>query len=180
MKTRDDYETDPTLAVFGSPDQAEVAIGRLRALGLPGDAIRQTRLAHGSYQCIDPSLGEGFAGVLRGVQLGAPAGSALGLGIAVSISRTGPDVFAGLAVVGALVGALVGSMVGAAVRAHYDDDVAQAIDVPDGSSAVLLLAETHSDGTTGRVRQVLRRAGALAFLDPTMYAAFESARPVWE
>jgi hypothetical protein len=169
MWTRTDYETDPTLAVFGSPDQAEVAIGRLRALGIPDTAIRQTRLAQGSYQCIDPSLGEGFAGVLRGAQLGAPAGAALGLGIAVSVSRTGPDVFAGLGGVGAVLGAVVGSMVGAAVRAHYDDNVAQGIDVPDGSSAVLVLAETHSDGTTGRVRQVLKRAGALAFLDPTVY-----------
>jgi hypothetical protein len=169
MRTRTDYETDPTLAVFESPDQAEVAIRRLRALGIPPDAIRQTPLPRGSYQCTDPSLGESFAGVLHGAQFGAPAGAALGLGMA-SVSQVGPEVFVWLAGVGAVMGAVVGSIIGAAVRAHYDDDVAQGIAVPDGSSAALLLAETHSDGTTGRARQVLRRAGALAFLDPNVYA----------
>ena len=169
MRTRTDYETDPTLAVFRSPAQAEVAMRALRALGIPGDAMRQRPLPGGSYQCTDPSLGEGLAGVLRGAQFGAPAGVALGLGMA-SVSRVGPEVFAWLAGIGAVMGAVVGSIVGAAVRAHYDDDVAQGIAVPDGSSAALVLAETHSDGTTGRARQALRRAGALAFLDPNVYA----------
>jgi hypothetical protein len=169
MRTRTDYETDPTLAVFGSPDQAEVAMRRLRALGISGDAIHQTPLPGGSYQCVDPSLGEGAAGVLRGAQLGAPAGAVLGLGMA-AISGVAPDAFVWLAGIGAVMGAVVGSIVGAAVRAHYDDDIAEGIAVPDGSSASLLLAETHSDGTTRRARQVLRRAGALAFLDPNVYA----------
>jgi hypothetical protein len=65
MRTRTDYETDPTLAVFEAPYQADGAIRRLGALGIPADAIRQTRLAQGSYQCTDPSLGEGFAGRLE-------------------------------------------------------------------------------------------------------------------
>lgn len=73
-------------------------MSRLRALGTPDTTSRQTRLAQGnlSIQCIDPSLGEGFSGVLRGAEFGAPAGAILGLGIAVSVSGTGPDVFAGL------------------------------------------------------------------------------------
>jgi hypothetical protein len=66
-------------------------------------------------------------------------------------------------------GAIVGSIFGAAARAHYDDNLAQVIHVPNGSSAVVVLVETHSDGTAARAHQVLRRAGALAFLDTSVY-----------
>jgi hypothetical protein len=34
---------------------------------------------------------------------------------------------------------------------------------------VVVLVETHSDGTTARAHQVLRRAGALAFLDTSVH-----------
>jgi hypothetical protein len=170
MRTRTDYETDPTLAVFRSPEEADVAVRLLQALGIPDEAIHQAPLKKGTYPSIDVSLDEGFAGVLRGAEFGVPAGAALGLGISVSVSRASPEVSVSLAGVGAVLGGVVGSIVGAAVRAHYDDDIAQEIEVTEGSSAVVLLAETRSDGTTGRARQTLKRAGAVAFLDPAMYA----------
>ncbi len=169
MKTQLDYETDSTLAVFESAAQANLAASRLQAMKISTDAIRHVPLAPGIYQLADPSLGEEVAGILRGAEFGLPAGAALGLGVAASLGGAGPEVFAGLAGAGALVGAIVGSMDGAAVRARYDDDVAESIELPAGSSALLLVVETHSDGTTGQARNALKHAGALAFLDPELY-----------
>ncbi len=171
MKTQTDYETDPTLAIFDNPERAEEARRRLQALGISDQVIRQAPLAPGRYQCVDPSFGEEVSGILRGAEVGLPAGAVLGVGMAASLGGAGLEVFAGLAGAGAVIGAVVGSLEGAAIRAHYDDDVAQWIEVSDGGSTVLLVVGTHSDGTTGRTRQALRRAGALAFLDPEVNPA---------
>lgn len=169
MKTQTDYETDVSLAVFESAGQAEVGIVHLRAHRIDVHAARMGALSAGSYQCIDPSLGELVAGIVRGAELGAPTGAVLGLGGALFLSHGGPEIVVGLVVGGLVIGALFGSLIGAAVRAHYDDDVALRIDVRDRSPVVLLLVETHSTWLAGPPRQVLRRAGALAFLDPEFY-----------
>jgi hypothetical protein len=89
--------------------------------------------------------------------------------MAASLGGASPEVFAGLAGAGAVAGTLVGSLGGAAKAAHYDDDVAEWLELPNGSAAVVLIIETHSNGTTGRARRALRQAGALAFLDAEVY-----------
>jgi hypothetical protein len=169
MKTQTDYETDVSLAVFESAGQAEVGIVHLRAHRIDVHTARMGALSAGSYQCVDPSLGELVTGIVRGAELGAPIGAALGLGGALFVSHGGPEIVVGLVLVGLVVGALFGSLIGAAVRAHYDDDVALRIDVRDSTPVVLLLVETHSTWLAGPARQVLSRAGALAFLDPEFY-----------
>src|SRR5258708_39500554 len=51
---------------------------QLAAAGIAAEGIRFAPLAHGTYQCIDPFLGERFGGVLCGAEFGAPAGSVAG------------------------------------------------------------------------------------------------------
>jgi hypothetical protein len=170
MKPQLDYEIDPTLAVFSSAAHAEQAAGELQKLGIARGAVHQLPLRPGTYQLVDHSLGQEWAGITRGAEFGLPAGAALGLGVAATLGGgSAPEMLAGFAASGAAVGALVGALEGAAMRAHYDDDVAQTIELPDGTEAVLLVVQTRSDGTTGRARNALRTAGALGFLDPECY-----------
>jgi hypothetical protein len=65
---------------------------QLAAAGIAAEGIRFAPLAHGTYQCIDPFLGEQFGGVLRGWNSARP-----------------PDRWRAR---------LVGSVVGVEVRAH--------------------------------------------------------------
>src|SRR5260221_538854 len=51
---------------------------QLAAARIAAEGIRFAPLAHGTYQCSDPVLGEQFGGVLRGAEFGAPAGSVAG------------------------------------------------------------------------------------------------------
>lgn len=169
MRTQQDYETDPTLAVFESAANARIAAEALRASHIVIDAVSQVPLAPGRYQVADGSFGGVVKGIVRGAELGFPAGAVLGAGVAASFGGGAPELIAGLAGAGALVGTLVGSLEGAAVADPYDDDQAEWIELPDASTAVLLIIETRSDGTTGRARQILRAAGAHAFLDPEVH-----------
>src|SRR5688572_24475479 len=137
METQLDYETEPILAAFETPEQAHDAIQGLRAAGIPDGNVVQVRLLPGRYQAEDQSLHEEGDGVRRGAVLGAPIGAAVGLGLAAVLpSGAGPFVVAGLAGMGALDGAILGGFVGAIARAHFDDDVAGTIEVPENSPMV--------------------------------------------
>jgi hypothetical protein len=176
VRIQTDYETELTLAVFASPVQAEEAVLALRSAAVPDEAIQLTALGSGTYQCVDPFLGEEFSGVLSGAGFGAPIGAALAVGVAMPLAATW-DVVAWLAVAGFGAGALVGSIIGSAVGAHYDDDIAQEIYISPDSLAVIVVTET-SNYHTRRARVALSRAGAIGFLDPSLYPPEEEWRPM--
>jgi hypothetical protein len=76
-----------------------------------------------------------------------------------------------LAVAGAAGGAIVGPLFGIARAARYDDDVARTLDVAPDTSAVIVRTHTPAAGTHGSARDILERAGAVAFLDIPTYEA---------
>jgi hypothetical protein len=169
MEVQSDYETELILAVFRSSGDADAALERLAERQIHADEARQSVLPPGRYDLADGTLGEGVAAVVRGAEIGAPAGAVLGLGAAAAmLGGSSPEVLAGLAAGGAFVGGVLGALEGGVLRAHFDDDVAGVHEVHDGIPEVLLILHTvASDGSTTRARRVLSSAGALAFLDST-------------
>ena len=167
METQIDYETEPILAVFKSPAEAQTAIERLRAAGIPDGNVAHVKLPPGRYHSEDQSLHEEGIGVRRGAAFGAPVGAAVGICLAAVLpAGVGPFVIAGLAGIGAVDGAILGGFVGAISRAHFDDDVAGTIEVLDGGAEVLVTV--HAGGASNeaaRAREALQRAGSLGFLD---------------
>jgi hypothetical protein len=107
------------------------------------------------------------AAVLRGAEIGAPAGAVLGLGAAAALlGGSSVAVMAGLAAGGAFVGGVLGALEGAVLRARFDDDAASVYEVHDGVPEELLILQTVAcDGSTARARRFLSTAGAVAFLD---------------
>ena len=179
METQLDYETEPILAIFQSPEQASAAIEALHATGIPERAIGQVSVDPGRYQAEDGSLGEEGDGLWKGAAVGAPVGALFGIALAVSVPSPGPGVVAGLAVAGAAGCSILGGLVGAIARARFDDDEAEWIEVVEGPPSMLVAAYTRNPG---RARQVLRQAGARGLLDTTTpYAAeilrLSNARP---
>jgi hypothetical protein len=167
MEVEFDYETDLILAVFATREGADGAVRRLSDLGVNVNRAQATALPPGQYDVADGALGESFAGLVRGAEIGLPVGAAIGLGAAASLLG-GPsvDVLAGMAVGGAFVGGVLGALEGAVIRARFDDNIAVSHAVPEGSPEVLLALHTPgSDGTTSRARRILTAAGAVAFLD---------------
>jgi hypothetical protein len=171
MDPQVDYETDSTLAVFPSASAASDALESLARSRIHPDGWRQAPLEAGTYQLADTSMAEEAAGALRGVEVGAPVGAVMGFGLAASVVGGAPDAtLAALAGAGALAGAVLGGLEGAVLRTRFDDDVSDSIEVAeDGSATLLALRTSSADGTTGRARRALRRAGAVAFLDPTTF-----------
>jgi hypothetical protein len=90
----------------------------------------------------------------------------------------GPTISAGLAAVGAAEGALLGGFIGSMTHAHFDDDVAQAIDIADGEEGALVVVRTGGGANSEKAtaRTALRGAGAIAFLDATCYDELELER----
>jgi hypothetical protein len=173
METQADYETEPIVAVFRSADEARAGVDRLRALGIATHATAHVPCAAGRFQLEDGSLREEGDGLWKGALLGAPIGALFGIALSVSVPSPGVGVVAGLAAGGALGCGILGGLVGAIVRARFDDDEAEWIDVPAGSSLELVVAFTRRPR---RTRQVLLAAGATALLDCTMPEAAEIVR----
>jgi hypothetical protein len=168
MRTQADYETEATVAVLESTEKTDAAIDDLRRLGIPVDAIKRTHAAPAIYQGLDTSLGEEVDGLVRGAVVGLLVGLAPGLIVAVWATSPSEPEFAALATAGAAMGAVVGSLFGAAAGAHYDDDGAEMVDLTAAQTAELISVQTHSHRATIHVRRALRRAGALALLDPNI------------
>jgi hypothetical protein len=170
MEVQSDYETEQILAVFGTLEEAVSATRRLVEQHIHADGARQTVLAPGRYDLADATLGEEMHALVRGAEIGAPAGAVIGLAAAASLLG-GPstEVLAGLAAGGAFVGGVLGALEGAVLRARFDDDMAAVHEVRDGHPEVLLVVQTvGSDGSTARARRSLSSAGALAFLDSSI------------
>jgi hypothetical protein len=169
MRPQVDYETEPTLAVFRSAEQAAEATLRLERSGVPARSIARIALTPGRYQAEDDTFAEEKAGVRRGVLGGAPIGAAIGLAVAAVISA-GVAGIAGLAAAGAIEGAVIGGFVGSIARASFDEDTASTVDVHSNQGAVVVVVRSGGVATdVVRVRESLRRAGAIAFLDPTSF-----------
>jgi hypothetical protein len=169
MKVQSDYETEQILAVFRTPGDAQTAMLRLAEGHIHADEARHSALPPGRYDKADGTLGEGMAAVVRGAEIGAPAGAVIGLGAAAALlGGSSVAVMAGLAAGGAFVGGVLGALEGAVLRAHFDDDAASVYEVRDGTPEELLILQTVAcDGSTARARRLLASAGALAFLDST-------------
>ena len=188
MDAQSDYETEPTIAVFDRPEAAHTAVEQLRARRFDIAAIEEQPLASGRYQAEDSSPWEVGAGMLRGALWGAPVGLLLGVGqIAllwtridhVALPWIGTALLLEVLAGGLVGGAVLGAYIGAMQRTRFDDDEAEWVDVPaDGARE---LVAVFTSGPAPRIREVLRGAGARAFLDPTcpsMERALRLARPV--
>jgi hypothetical protein len=173
METQHDYETEPVLAVFGSPEEAGAGLEHLRRLGIAPHAIAQVSCPPGVYQAEDGSLWEESDGLWKGAALGAPVGALFGIALAVSVPSPGVGVVAGLAVAGAGGCGILGGLMGAIARARFDDDEAEWIEVLEEQSLHLVVAFTRRPR---RVHDMLRRAGAKIFLDCTTPLAAEVLR----
>jgi hypothetical protein len=174
METQLDYETEPVMAIFHSPEQAHAGMEALqRTLGIPESAIGLVTIDPGRYQAEDGTLAEEGDGVWKGAAVGAPVGALFGIALAVSVPSPGPGVVAGLAVAGAAGVGVLGGFVGAIARARFDDDEAEWIHVTDGRPSLLVAAYSRSPR---RAREILRRTGASAFLDCTTPVAAEILR----
>jgi len=175
MEVQIDYETELTLAVFRSSEQANEAISRVRAAGIRPEAIARFSLAPGRYQVEDDSLDEENHGARDGALLGAPLGAAAGAALGAALPGAGPTIAAGLAAAGAAEGALLGGFVGGIAHAHFDDDPAREIEVPADQQYALVIVRTGGGATSekGRARAALRGAGAIGFIDASCYEATE-------
>jgi hypothetical protein len=170
MEVQSDYETDLVLAVFRTSGEAEIAMRRLAEDHVRTDGVRMTPLAPGRYDLADGMFGEEMSGLVRGAEIGGPAGAVVGLGAAASL-LTGPsaEVLAGFAIGGLFAGAILGALEGAVLRARFDDGCASVHQVQQGQPEVLLTVHTASaNDTATRARRVLTSAGAVAFLDSTI------------
>jgi hypothetical protein len=173
METQHEYETEPVLAVFGSPEEAHAGLEALRARGIPQHGMAQVTCPAGHYQGEDGSWLEESDGLWKGVALGAPVGALFGIALAVSVPSPGVGVVAGLAVAGAGGMGVLGGLVGAIARARFDDDEAEWIDVLEEQGFQLVVAFSRRPR---RARETLRRAGAKGFLDSTTPMAAEVIR----
>ena len=169
METQSDYESELILAVFPTLEEAERGVLQLAQQHVRTDGARHMPLLPGRYDLADGTLGEEVSAVVRGAEIGVPAGAVLGLGAAATLlGGASPEVMAGLAAGGAFVGGVLGALEGAVLRARFDDNVAAVHVVRDGSNDVLLVVHIASaDGSGARARRALHAAGAMAFLDST-------------
>jgi hypothetical protein len=167
MEIQSDYESELILAVFRTLEDAHRGVTRLAEQHVHTDGARQLPLQPGRYDLADGTLGEEISAVVRGAEIGVPAGAVLGLGAAATLlGGSSPEVMAGLAAGGAFVGGVLGALEGAVLRARFDDDVAAVHEVRHGSSEVLLILHLVSaDGLAARARRALNAAGAVAYLD---------------
>jgi hypothetical protein len=169
MEIQSDYESELILAVFPALEDAQRGLLRMAEQHVRADGARQLPLLPGRYDLADGTLGEEVSAVVRGAEIGVPAGAVLGLGAAATLlGGSTLEVMAGLAAGGAFVGGVIGALEGAVLRARFDDDAAGVHEVRAGSSEVLLVVHLASaDGSAARARRALNAAGALAFLDST-------------
>ena len=175
MHVRTDYETEDILAVFDDPETAREVIRRLRAELGDDQRVVGVPLEPGRYQLADFSLQEVVHGAVKAAQVSVPLGALAGLGVAAAaIPGVGPAALAGMALAGAIGGFIVGGMTGAIKRTRWDRDPAGFLDVPSGSHYMLVIVRASpapARRETSRVKGVLARSGAIAFLDPTVYYA---------
>jgi hypothetical protein len=157
-------------AVFESRDKAEAAVAELMALGLPeadlGIAI--SNLAPGWYRLLDEEERDEAFGMVRGVEIGLPAGAIAGVALAAfAIPGVGTVLGGGglaLAGAGAFWGTFWGAWVGLMRKTHWTDNEERWTEVPMDAGDVLVLTRPghHFD----QVQHILTRHGALFFLDP--------------
>ena len=170
MEVQTDYETSLTLAAFRSLRQIDAAVRRLETIGVPATLIGRRPLGPGHYQLEDRTFADENGGARKGAMAGLPIGVAVGLSLALIATGPGVTALAGMAAVGAFGGAVIGGFVGTIARARFDDDSASAIDVAPEDMYVLV-AHTNggAGGQTEQARAVLKSAGAIGFLEPTLY-----------
>jgi hypothetical protein len=166
---------EPVVGIFSSRTQAERAVERLRAAGIPGDRINvlapgasESRL-HAGFPTSD-SEGEGVAPALGGV-VGAAAGGSAGLGLGAAVASlivpgVGPISAIGLAAA-ALFGA-AGAVGGVAAGEKLEEKTFQGIPRDDvyvyedslrrGHSVVLAIP--RSERESDAARSALEDAGA--------------------
>jgi hypothetical protein len=175
MHVRPDYETEDILAVFDDPETARDAVRRLRAELEDPHRVVAVPLEPGRYQLADTSLQEVVHGAVRAARVSVPLGALAGLGLgALAIPGVGLAALSGMAVAGAVGGFVVGGMTGAIKHTRWDRNTARFLDVPAGSTYMLVIARASpalARRETSRVIGLLARAGALGFLDPTAYYA---------
>jgi len=169
MQVQLDYETELTLALFSSRDQADQAVDQLRSHGTKGDMISERTLGSGIYQVADGTLGEEMSALWKGALIGVPLGVVGGVLLAVALGD-GPITTLWIGLAGAANGAILGGFLGAIMRARFDDDVAPTLAVTEGEDLVLVAVETSGSpaSETSRVRSDLKESGALGFLDPSV------------
>jgi hypothetical protein len=161
-----DYEAAVHLAVFRSESSAE---GANRALEQTGIEHTLGPLLPGRYQVADPRLRRYTRAIVGAAIAGAVVGVVVGIGLALWFFGAAWQIATWFAVAGAIGGAVIGGLVGLQVRARYDADVAEVIDVPTQPPAFVITAYTQRSD----VRAILERAGAVAFLDVASYEARE-------
>ena len=173
METQVDYEADVHLAVFRSRDSAEIAARALRTAGIEHT---QSALLPGRYQMADLRLRRYTRSIVGAAVAGAVVGALIGVAFALWLFGPAWHIATWLGVAGTGGGAVIGGLVGLQVSARYDADVARTIEVAAESSAVLITTRTtQASPGHGQVREILQRAGAVAFLDVPSYEAHERA-----
>jgi hypothetical protein len=179
MEVQSDYETEVTLAVFRTADALEAALQRLRAGRVEFEAMRRLELGPGHYALADTSMAEQVGGALRGVGIGVPAGAAIGVVVAAAaLAGASPEVMAGMAGAGALAGGFLGAYGGAILRTRFDDDVAVMHHVIESDPHVVLVLYTSgANRATANARRLLAEAGAIAFLDTSLFAQLDRDWP---
>jgi hypothetical protein len=168
MEVQSDYETEATVGLLASSETTDAAIVQLRGLGIPSEEIQRAHAPPGTYSCLDTSGGDEVNAILSGLVLGAPIGAIAGIGLGALTGIAGQTGFGLLAIIAAVMGSVIGSVVGAEAGAHYDDDTITSVDLRAVTTAEVLSVRTHSHRLTLRVRGALKRAGALALLDPSL------------
>lgn len=157
-------------AVFPSREQAEAAVAEIRALGLPEEdlGIAIADLEPGWYLLLDDEERSEAFGMVRGVEIGLPAGAIAGVALAAfAIPGVGTVLGGGglaLAGAGAFWGTFWGAWAGLMSKAHWNEDEERWTNVPMEAGDVLVISRPghHYD----QVRRILTRHGALFFLAP--------------
>jgi uncharacterized membrane protein len=155
--------------VFTSPSTAQVAIERLRDLGVPSSDIsliaREVERVAEPVAVAAPSATA--SGVATGGIFGGLAGLLVGLG-ALAIPGIGPVIAAGPllgALGGAAIGAATGGLLGALVDLGVPEEYATTYVTAVERGQVLLTVRTDA-ATPTQVREVLAGAGAQELYPP--------------
>jgi hypothetical protein len=169
MQPQVDYEAEVHVALFRSEETLTSTERRLYQFGI--DHLR-VALPPGEYLLADPRLRKHARAAILGSVIGAVLGAAVGAGLAGWLFGAAVHIITWLAVAGAGGGAVIGGLVGVQFSAEYDDDVARTVTIAPGETAIALVTHTPQAARGhGQVRTILRRGGAVAFLDVPSFEA---------
>jgi uncharacterized membrane protein len=167
MDVQVDYEAEVHLAVFRSARSAEAAD---RALISAQIEHTLSPLAAGRYQLADRSLAVYARAVVGAAIVGAIVGALIGIGVAIWYFGAATQIAVWFGVAGVVGGAIVGSLIGLGVAARYDNDQGLDIVIPEDPQAFVITTHTtQASPHHRRLRQILKDAGAVAFLDVGSY-----------